>query len=588
MRDARIRSVLRGSQPPLRRFWPAVAFGVLSAASAVALLAVSAWLITRASEQPSLIYISVAVVGVRAFALGRAVFRYLERVTGHDAAFHQLAAIRAGMVAQLVPLAPDGLGDTRRGDLLSTLADDVDELQNRSLRVIQPLVTAGIVSIVTVVGVTILLPFAGLILTVALLLAGILGTFANGSVSSRAERSIAPLRSELNDRVLDLVSNLPVLTAFGALESETRKAVDAGAKLTRAIRSRASGAALTAGLVSVLAGGATIGAFLVGVPALDAHRIDAPTLAVLALVPLAVFEVFGMVPLALGARRQVIASAERIARTVPSAIPAGIPVDPPQPNGLPAPTHDDLVLVLDDVTAHWPNSGQPVIHGVSLQLHRGERMVVEGPTGSGKTALAHVLTRFIDYDGSYRLEGAEVRDLAQDDVRTVVGLCEQQPYLFDSDIRQNLLFARDTATDAELEAVLERVGLAEWLRDRGGLGARVGERGALVSGGQAQRIALARALLADVAVLIADEPTANVDLDVADRIVRDIVTVAAESGTAVILISHVAIPSDLVDTRVRMEQGRLRPVAPAREAAESAGVAEVADSVVSPGGVPAR
>ena len=92
MRDARVRAILRGSQPPLRQFWPAVAFGVLSAGSAVALLAVSAWLITRASEQPSLIYISVAVVGVRAFALGRAAFRYLERLVGHDAAFRQLAS----------------------------------------------------------------------------------------------------------------------------------------------------------------------------------------------------------------------------------------------------------------------------------------------------------------------------------------------------------------------------------------------------------------------------------------------------------------------------------------------------------------
>ncbi|NEN06506.1 thiol reductant ABC exporter subunit CydC [Diaminobutyricibacter tongyongensis] len=587
MRDARVRAVLRGSQPPLRRFWSSVAFGVLSAASAVALLAASAWLITRASEQPSLIYVSVAVVGVRAFALSRAVFRYLERLAGHDAAFHQLASIRAGMVAELVPLAPDGLGDTRRGDLLSTLADDVDELQNRSLRVIQPLVTAGIVAVLTVVGVTILLPAAGLILAVTLALAGIFGTIVNGSFSSKAERAIATLRAELNDRVLDLVSNLAVLTAFGALAGETRKAVDAGATLTRAIRSRASAAALTAGLVSVLAGGATIGAFLVGVPALDAHRIDAPALAVLALVPLAVFEVFGMLPLALGARRQVIASAERIARTVPATIPAAVPVDLPQPVDLPLPaalpsSAHDPVLVLDGVTARWPNVEQPVLRGVSLRLHRGERMVIEGPTGSGKTALAHVLTRFIDYEGSYRLAGVEARDLAQDDVRTVVGLCEQQPYLFDSDIRQNLLFARDTATDADLEAVLERVGLAEWLRDRGGLDARVGERGALVSGGQAQRIALARALLADVSVLIADEPTANVDLDVADRIVRDIVTAASQAGTAVILISHVAVAPDLVDVRLRMEEGRLR-----RTVADPVPDG-TADSDVSPEGVPAR
>src|ERR1700733_13953272 len=102
MRDARVRSILRGSQPPLSRFWPAVGFGVLSAGSA--------WLIPRASEQPSLIFISVAVVAVRAFALGRAAFRYLERLAGHDAAFRQLATIRAGLLDRIVPVAPDGLG----------------------------------------------------------------------------------------------------------------------------------------------------------------------------------------------------------------------------------------------------------------------------------------------------------------------------------------------------------------------------------------------------------------------------------------------------------------------------------------------
>ncbi|MEO7015077.1 MAG: thiol reductant ABC exporter subunit CydC, partial [Leifsonia sp.] len=92
-RQAEVRRILQLALPAARRLWTAIALGALSGGSAVALLAVSAWLITRASEQPALVYVSMAVVGVRAFALGRAFFRYLERLTGHDAAFRQLAVI---------------------------------------------------------------------------------------------------------------------------------------------------------------------------------------------------------------------------------------------------------------------------------------------------------------------------------------------------------------------------------------------------------------------------------------------------------------------------------------------------------------
>jgi ABC-type transport system involved in cytochrome bd biosynthesis fused ATPase/permease subunit len=133
----------------------------------------------------------------------------------------------------------------------------------------------------------------------------------------------------------------------------------------------------------------------------------------------------------------------------------------------------------------------------------------------------------------------------------MVGLVEQDPWLFDEDLRQNLVFARDTATDDELLAVLERVGLGEWVAERGGLGARVGERGTLVSGGQAQHIALARAMLADFPVLVLYEPTAHVDPDRAEELLRDLLG-APGRDRSVILISHTGAPDDLVDRRVRI------------------------------------
>ena len=175
----------------------------------------------------------------------------------------------------------------------------------------------------------------------------------------------------------------------------------------------------------------------------------------------------------------------------------------------------------------------------------------------GKTTLAHVLVRFLECAGTYEIGDRSVREIAPDDLRLTVGLCEQQPMLFDEDIRQNLLFARDTATDDELVAVLERVGLGSWLAERGGLDARVGERGALVSGGQAQRIALARALLHGFPVLVLDEPTAGVDPAASDALLTDLLQ-AVSPEQAVVLISHVSVPAGLVDRTVRLDSGRLR------------------------------
>lgn len=561
-----VRSILRLAIPPAGRLWTAIGFGVLSGASAVALLGVSAWLITRASEQPALMYLSAAIVGVRAFALGRAFFRYLERLAAHDAAFRNLGTVRARLYARLEPLAPDGLVGIRSGDLLTRLADDVDELQNLALRVVQPLATAAVVVAGSVAVAFLLLPAAGAVMLVTVVAAVIAGVLVDRWVAGVAERRIAPLRAGLNDAIHDLVADLDVLTAYGALSGAQERVRRASDRLTVAVRARAIGAGVTAGAVSLFAGAATIAGLAVGIPALGAAAadgaaaagaLDGPTLAVIALLPLAVFEVLGTVPSAFGAWRSVRSSAERIATAAPETVPDGIPVDAPDVRALAAAEAPDVSL--DGVTAHWPGSGEPVLRDVSLHLRPGERVVLTGPTGAGKTALTHVLTRLLDHTGGYRLDGVETRTLRQDDVRRVVGLVEQRPYLFHEDVRQNLLFARDTATDADLLDVLGRVGLREWVLDRGGLDAPVGERGALVSGGQAQRLALARALLAGFPVLVVDEPTANVDAAVADAIVRDILTTAAEDGRTVLLISHTEVPADLVDRTLHLEDGTLIP-----------------------------
>jgi ATP-binding cassette subfamily C protein CydC len=556
-----VRSILSTAQPRTAGWAWGVIFGILAALSTVALMATSAYLITRASEQPPILYLSMAVVGVRAFALGRAFFRYLERLASHDAAFRQLETVRVDLLRRLIPLAPDGLGRTRRGSLLSSLVSDVDELQNLPLRVVQPLLTSIGVAAIAVWVVALLSPTAAAGLTVALIAAFGIGIVVAARVSASAERTLAPKRAALVDALLDYLGSLDVLIAYGAEETGRRKVESADRNLTRALTARSLGAGIAAAALSLFSGIAVAWSLVAGIPALSTTgdgSLSGPGLAVIVLVPLAVFEVVASVPLAVSAWRQVHSSSQRIARVAPNEVPGEIRVD----GGTSAWTPELAApaIELSRVSTSWPGATTPALTVPSLTLEHGERVLIEGASGAGKTTLAHVLVRFLDHAGTYRLFGQDVRELPVEQVRSVVGLCEQIPYLFNESVRQNLLFAKETATDAELLAVLDRVGLGEWVAGRGGLDSRVGERGSLVSGGQAQRIAVARALLRDFPIIVLDEPTANVEADLAGTLLRDLLR--ASGDRTVLLISHGDVPAGLVHRRVRVVDGVLEPIAP--------------------------
>ncbi|MFF1539170.1 thiol reductant ABC exporter subunit CydC [Microbacterium sp. NPDC058269] len=548
-RGHRVRDILRLAQPPVGRFVPGLIWGLLSAAAAVSLLAVSGWLIVSASIVDSLVPLSIAVVGVRFFAVSRAVTRYLERLSGHDAALRQLASTRADMVRRLIPLSPAGLGSTDRGQVLTALVDDVENLQNLPLRVVQPLGVAALVAVGAVGFIAFVSPPAALTLAVCLLVAAAAAIGLGWVFGSRAEALVSERRAELSAALVDYFGSLDVLIAYGAEEQARARISAADAALRRVVDRASLAQAVAAGVVSAVAGAASVWALAAAAPGLTDGSIDGPWLAVAVLVPMVVFEIFGAVPIAAASWRSVRSSAKRIVDVLPERMPDELRDD----------AGEDIEIVgtpavrMRGVRANWPG-GAPALKGVDLDLLPGERVLVAGPSGAGKSSLAAALVGFLRVEGEYLVDGRESAELSGPALRRVIGLCEQRPQLFDEDIRQNLLFARDTATDDELRDVLDRVGLGAWADERGGLDARVGDRGALVSGGQAQRISLARALLRGFPVLVLDEPTAGVDPEASDALLRDLLQAAGDQS--VLLISHVAPPAGTVGRTVRIEDGR--------------------------------
>ncbi|MFJ1731412.1 thiol reductant ABC exporter subunit CydD [Streptomyces sp. NPDC088254] len=529
----------------------ALLLGSLALGSAVGLMATSGWLISRASQQPPVLYLMVAVTATRAFGIGRAVFRYAERLVSHDAVLRMLADTRVAVYRRLERLAPAGLRATRRGDLLSRLVADVDALQDYWLRWLLPAGAAAVVSAGSVAFAAWLLPEAGAVLAAGLLAAGVAVPLVTAAVARRAERRLAPSRGELATRAADLLTGTAELAVAGALPARTAEVRAADSVLTRIASRAAAATALGAGLTALVSGLAVAASALVGAQAVGAGRLSGVAMAVVVLTPLAAFEAVLGLPTAVQYRQRALRSAERVFEVLDSPEPVREPERPKQAPASPFP------LVVQGLHARHAGQDRDALAGVDLTLDQGRRIAVVGASGSGKTTLAQVLLRFLDADkGVYTLGGVDAWALDCDDVRRLVGLCAQDAHLFDSSVRENLLLARKDATEDRLRDALGRARLLEWtdsLPD--GLDTLVGEYGAKLSGGQRQRLALARALLAEFPVLVLDEPAEHLDLATADALTADLL--AATEGRTTLLITHRLAGLDAVDEVIVLDEGRV-------------------------------
>jgi ATP-binding cassette subfamily C protein CydCD len=545
---ARVRAMSGARQG---RLMLALLLGSLALGSAVGLMATSGWLISRASQQPPVLYLMVAVTATRTFGIGRAVFRYGERLVSHDAVLRMLADTRVAVYRRLERLAPAGLRRTRRGDLLSRLVADVDALQDYWLRWLLPAGAAVVVSAASVGFTTWLLPEAGAALAVGLLAAGVGVPLVTGTVARRAERRLAPARGTLATRVTDLLTGTAELTVAGALPGRTAEVRRADGTLRRIASRAATATALGDGLTALISGLTVAATALVGAQAVAGGRLGGVAMAVVVLTPLAAFEAVLGLPLAVQYRQRVRRSAERVYEVLDAPEPVREPERPRQAPASPFP------VVVKGLAARHTGQDRDALAGVDLALTEGRRIAVVGPSGSGKTTLTQVLLRFLDADaGSYTLGGVDAYALDGDDVRRLVGLCAQDAHLFDSSVRENLLLARKDATEDQLRDVLRRARLLDWadgLPD--GLDTLVGEHGARLSGGQRQRLALARALLADFPVLVLDEPAEHLDLPTADALTADLLD--ATEGRTTLLITHRLAGLEAVDEVIVLDEGRV-------------------------------
>ncbi|MFF2075025.1 thiol reductant ABC exporter subunit CydD [Kitasatospora sp. NPDC058162] len=546
------------AEPAAPRLALSVLLGALALGSAVALMATSGYLISRASQMPPVLYLMMAVTSVRAFGIGRSVFRYAERLVSHDAVLRTLGTLRAAVYRRLTVLAPAGLPAFRRGDLLSRLVADVDAIQDHHLRWRLPAAVAAVVSLASAVAMGAFLPSAGLVLGLGLLLAGVLVPALAARWSADAERRQAPARGRLATAVVDGLTGTAELTVAGALPARLAAVRTADAALTGLAARSAATTALGTGLIALLTGLTVVAAAAVGIQGVRGGALAPVCLAVVVLTPLAAFEAVTGMPLAVQARQRSRAARARLDEVLTAPAPVS---EAAEPAALPA---QPLPVAVRGLTVRHPGQAVDALSGVDLDLAPGRRIAVVGPSGSGKTTLAQALLRFLEPGaGSVtfaagRPQAVDSRALAGEDVRRVIGLCAQDAHVFDSSLRENLRLARPDADEDELRAALAAARLLDWTEGLpDGLDTMVGEHGARLSGGQRQRLALARALLADFPVLVLDEPAEHLDLPTADALTADLL--AATAGRTTVLITHrlAGLDDGTVDEVLVLEAGRV-------------------------------
>ena len=544
----RLLSFLRGSW-----VWVglSVLLGALAIASNVGLMGTAAYLISAAALHPPFGVLQIAIVAVRFFGISRGIFRYTERLASHDVTFRLLGRMRTWFYQALEPLAPARLMQYRSGDLLARLIADVDTLESFYVRAVAPPIVMVIIS--TGLGFFLArydwrLAWAYLAWMAAL---GFALPFISWISSRRLGQALIDQRAALETRLVDGIRGLEEILAFNysrnyshqlALEDSAFAGLQGSFNCLSGFSNALMTFGLNAGALTILA---------LSIPLVTSGKIAGPMLAAILLASQAGFEAVLTLPSA----ALVLSSCSRAAKRIFEVVDAKPVVEDSGPmlNLLPG----IPVLECSKLSFSYPGRKERALEEVDLLLRPGSRIAIVGPSGSGKTTLGQLLLRLWDYSqGEILLNGHGLHSYAQETVRGQFSVVPQKPVFFNDTILQNLIVGCPSAGESQVRQAARRAQIDEFItRLPAGYATEVGERGFRLSGGQAQRLALARAYLKDASIFLLDEPTANLDLLTENLVLQALFNTIKDRS--LILFTHRLVGLETMDEIIVLDHGRI-------------------------------
>ncbi|OBK36788.1 thiol reductant ABC exporter subunit CydC [Mycobacterium sp. 1245111.1] len=543
-----VRDLLR---PRLSRLFAAVSLGVLSLISALALAGTAAWLITRASQMPPVLDLSVAAVAVRAFAISRAVLNYCGRLATHDAALRAAGSARSQIYRRLAIGPAAAAVRFHSGELMARVGADVDELADVLARAVVPIVVAAVLGCAATAAVAVISVPAGIVLALCLLIAGYAAPRLAGRAAAAEETVAQQHYSERDVAAMIALEHAPELRVAGMLSTVIAESQRHQRAWAAAIDAATKTAAIAEAIPTAAVGVSVLGAVVAGIGISNA--VAPTTLAVLMLLPLSAFEATTPLPAAaIQLTRSRIAAARLL--DLAGSDQSGTPR-----SGARTPVNGATASLSAHVlTGHTRGSGSV---RVTLDIRPGERWAVTGTSGSGKTTLLMTLAGLIPaLDGEVALDGIELSAFDEAELRSAVGFFAEDAHIFATTVRDNLLVARGDCADEDLVAALKRVGLGDWLVNlTDGLSTVLAGGAQALSAGQRRRVLLARAVIAPARVILLDEPTEHLDAVDSDVVLRDLLDPASQlmaAGKTVVVATH-NLPPDIGCRQLNLDSLRV-------------------------------